>query len=87
MRKIADPFQHRWRSWSGDCLLGDLQTKWYCAHNLGGNYTDRKLPEAIVPAAKGLGMVQELKLEEDTFPKVDNQFRTQKMKKEIRSER
>ncbi|HNP47309.1 MAG TPA: peptide MFS transporter [Bacteroidia bacterium] len=45
------------------------------------NYTDRKLPEAIVPAAKGLGMVQELKLEEDTFPKVDNQFRTQKDEK------
>lgn len=42
------------------------------------SYTDRELPAVIVPAAKTIGVVQELKLEEDTFPKVDAQFRTQK---------
>ncbi len=42
------------------------------------SYTDRKLPETVVPVAKSLGMVQEVKFEKDSFPVIDEQFRVQR---------
>jgi POT family proton-dependent oligopeptide transporter len=42
------------------------------------NYTDRQIPEAIVKPAKVMGMVQELKLEKDSVPLSDEQFRIQR---------
>jgi len=42
------------------------------------SYTDRELPASIVPAAKTLGMVQEMKFEKDTLPVIDEQFRVQR---------
>ena len=42
------------------------------------SYTDRELPEKVVPAARSLGMVQDVTFAKDSFPMIDNQFRTQK---------
>jgi POT family proton-dependent oligopeptide transporter len=42
------------------------------------SYTDRELPASIIPAATTLGMVQEIKLEKDTLPVIDEQFRVQR---------
>ncbi len=42
------------------------------------SYTDRELPVSAVPAAKVLGMVQEVKMEKDSFPIMDEQFRVQR---------
>ncbi len=42
------------------------------------NYTNREIPTALVEPAKTIGMVQEVKYEKDTFPFIDNQFRTSK---------
>ncbi|MFM7217204.1 MAG: peptide MFS transporter [Bacteroidota bacterium] len=42
------------------------------------SYTDRELPAEVVPAARSLGMVQDVTYEKDTFPVVDKQFRTEK---------
>ncbi len=39
------------------------------------SYTDRKIPEQFVPAARTLGMIQEVKLEKDSVPMTDEQFR------------
>ncbi len=42
------------------------------------SYTDRELPASIIPVATTLGMVQEIKLEKDTLPVIDEQFRVQR---------
>ncbi|TAH43118.1 MAG: MFS transporter [Bacteroidetes bacterium] len=42
------------------------------------SYTDRELPASIVPVAKTLGMVQEMKFEKDSLPLIDEQFRVQR---------
>lgn len=42
------------------------------------SYTDRQLPAKVVPAARALGMVQDVTYAQDSFPLIDNQFRTQK---------
>jgi proton-dependent oligopeptide transporter, POT family len=42
------------------------------------SYTDRELPESVVPAARSLGMVQDISYVQDSFPVVDEQFRTKK---------
>ena len=42
------------------------------------SYTDRELPASVIPAARSLGMVQDVKMEKDSFPFSDQQFRTQK---------
>lgn len=39
------------------------------------SYTDRQIPSALVAPAKALGMVQEVKMEKDSVPMADNQFR------------
>lgn len=42
------------------------------------SYTDRKIPEAIEPVAKPLGMVQTVTVTLDSFPKTDKYFRPEK---------
>lgn len=39
------------------------------------SYTDREIPSALVAPAKVLGMVKEVKMEKDSVPLADNQFR------------
>jgi proton-dependent oligopeptide transporter, POT family len=39
------------------------------------NYTDRELPASIVPAADGLGVVQDIPYKKDSVPLTDPQFR------------
>lgn len=39
------------------------------------SYTNRELPESIVPTTKALGMVQEVTYEKDSVTQIDNQFR------------
>lgn len=39
------------------------------------SYTDRQLPQTVVPVAKTLGMVQEIEMVKDTFPVLDPLFR------------
>lgn len=39
------------------------------------SYTDRQIPSALVAPAKVLGMVKEVKMEKDSVPLADNQFR------------
>jgi proton-dependent oligopeptide transporter, POT family len=41
-------------------------------------YTDRSMPELVEPTAKLLGSTQTVKMEKDTFPVYDAQFRTTK---------
>lgn len=41
-------------------------------------YTDREIPAALVPPAKVLGMVQEVKYAKDSVPKADEQFRIER---------
>jgi POT family proton-dependent oligopeptide transporter len=43
------------------------------------SYTDRKIPECIVPAAKTLGMVQHITFVKDSVPLTDEQFRVQRL--------
>ncbi|MFM9051917.1 MAG: peptide MFS transporter [Bacteroidota bacterium] len=40
------------------------------------SYTDRELPAKVLPAARSLGMVQDITYVKDSFPIVDHQFRT-----------
>ena len=42
------------------------------------SYTDRELPAKVVPAARTMGMVQDVTYLQDSFPKIDAQFRTSK---------
>lgn len=42
------------------------------------SYTNREIPETMVPAAKTLGMVQTVTLEQDSFPDYDADFRARK---------
>lgn len=42
------------------------------------SYTNREIPEAIVPAAKVLGVVQTIEMKKDSVPLTDNQFRIQR---------
>lgn len=42
------------------------------------SYTDRELPASAVPAASSLGMVQQVTYVQDSFPVIDDQFRTTK---------
>lgn len=39
------------------------------------SYSDRKIPEQVVPLANPLGMVQMVPAEQDSFPKMDEYFR------------
>ena len=43
-------------------------------------YTDRELPPSLVQPANFIGQVQEVKLEKDSVPLADNQFRIQRTK-------
>jgi POT family proton-dependent oligopeptide transporter len=45
------------------------------------NYTDRQVPAAILPAAKALGTIQEIKMVKDSVPLTDEQFRVQRDEK------
>jgi POT family proton-dependent oligopeptide transporter len=42
------------------------------------SYTDRELPAKVVPAARAFGIVQDVKYARDSFPVIDDQFRTAK---------
>ncbi len=42
------------------------------------SYTNRNIPDAIVPAAKTLGVVQNITLSQDSVPLTDSQFRVQR---------